>query len=164
MTGGEDKLLGQAKSVLPSEWYHNRWGKRVDSDDDMLEIMSLQIFQAGLAWKLIISRRDAFRRAFKKWRVGEVARMGPDDVDRVLKDASIIRNRAKIEACIKNARIMQQIGRENGSFCRWFYHVMEGDELHLLQKELRKTFKFMGPELARMWLMASGRIPTSENP
>jgi 3-methyladenine DNA glycosylase Tag len=53
---------------------------------------------------------------------------------------------------------VQDIRRENGSFCGWFYDVLEGDELAPLQKALRARFKFMGPEIARMWLMASGRI------
>ena len=64
----------------------------------------------------------------------------------------------KIEACISNAQVVQDIRDENGSFCRWFYDVLEGDDLALLQKSLRAQFKFMGPEIARMWLKASGRI------
>ena len=152
------------KGTPSTEWYHKRWGKRVDNDNDMLEIMSLQIFQAGLKWNLIISKRDAFRRAFKQWKVDEVARMNQDEVNKMLNNSSIIRNRMKIEACIENARIIQQIGLKHGSFCKWFYDVMDHSKLLDFQKELKKTFRFIGPELARMWLMASGRIPPNKNP
>ncbi|MBI2855802.1 MAG: DNA-3-methyladenine glycosylase I [Chloroflexi bacterium] len=145
------------------EWYALEvWGKRVLNDDAMFEVMSLQIFQAGLSWRMILARRDAFRRAFKGWSIDAVADMGPETVDQMLRDASIIRNRKKIEACIANARIVQGIQREHGSLCHWFYNVLRGDDLPVLQQELRKSFKFVGPEIARMWLMASGRIQPHE--
>ena len=145
------------------EWYATQvWGKRVDDDDALFEIMSLQVFQAGLSWNMVLARRDAFRDAFHGWRIDKVALMDPPAVDRLLQDASIIRNRRKIEGCIANARIVQVIQQEHDSFCAWFYDVLEGDDLGDLQKALRKTFKFMGPEIARMWLMACGRIPAGE--
>lgn len=122
--------------------------------------MSLQVFQAGLSFRMVLARRDAFRRAFDGWRIDEVALMGPQSIDRLLQDASIIRNCQKIEASIANARIVQGLQREHGSFCRWFYDVLEGDDLSDLQATLRKTCNFIGPEIARMWLMASGRIPS----
>ena len=144
-------------------WYATEiWSKRIDGDDDLFEIMSLQVFQAGLTWRMILARRDAFRKAFHDWSVDKVAGMGPADVDLLVQDASIIRNRLKINACISNAAVIQDIQRRHGSFCRWFYDVLEGDDLGALQNELRAAFKFMGPEIARMWLMASGRIADSE--
>ena len=140
------------------EWYRSIWNQRQTDDDALFEVMSLQVFQAGLNFRMVLARRDAFRWAFHGWRIDTVARMGPQSVDRLLQDASIIRNRQKIEACIANARVVQELRREHGSFCNWFYHVLEGDDLSDLQATLRKTFKFMGPEIARMWLMASSRI------
>ena len=141
------------------EWYSNEiWGKRLDDDDLLFEVMSLQVFQAGLTWRMIIERRDAFRKAFLGWRIDEVAEMDSDTVERMLQDASIIRNRRKIEACITNARAIREIQGEHGSFSHWFYDVLEGDALADLQKALKKTFRFMGPETSRMWLMACGRI------
>ena len=156
----EGKVPGWAKGDPLMEWYATEvWGKRVTDDDKLFEVMSLQIFQAGLNWRMILARRDAFREVFRGWRIDQVANMGPGDVDRLLLDASIIRNRKKIEACITNARIVKGLQQEHGSFCNWFYHVLEGDELPVLQTELRSIFRFIGPEIARMWLMASGRIP-----
>ena len=164
-------LEGQPQQGLPwwavgdplMEWYAlNMWGKRVASDDDLFEVMSLQVFQAGLSWRMVLVRRDALKVAFHGWRIAEVAAIGPSEVERLLGDASIIRNRKKVEACIANAATVQDIQQAHGSFCRWFYQVLEGDDLPPLQRTLRKTFKFMGPEIARMWLMATGRIPATD--
>ena len=156
------------------EWYSQEiWGKRANDDDSLFEVMSLQVFQAGLTWNMILGRRDAFRRAFKGWNVDAVAALGPDSVEQMVQDSSIIRNRKKIEACIENARTIQELRESHGSFCSWFYDTpeqdgagsggLEGDGLARLQKVLRATFKFMGPEIARMWLLASGRISPVEN-
>ncbi len=153
------EATGPATNDSVHEWYSKTiWGKPLDDDDQLFEVMSLQVFQAGLTWRMVLDRRDAFRKAFRGWRIDEVAGLGPESVDRMLQDASIIRNRRKIEACIANARTVQEIRREQGSFCHWFYRVLEGNSLEVLQPKLRKTFKFMGPEIARMWLLASGRI------
>lgn len=143
-------------------WYATTiWGNRIDNDDTLFEVMSLQVFQAGLSWRMILLRRDAFRRAFKGWHIDSVANIKPSYVDQILHDASIIRNRKKIEACVYNAQVIKDIQGSHGSFCKWFYDVLPGNDLSDLQNALRKTFKFIGPEIARMWLMASGRIPAA---
>ena len=145
------------------EWYSKEiWGQRASDDDSLFEVMSLQVFQAGLTWRMVLSRRDGFRTAFADWKIDDVAAMGPDDVERLRGDPGIIRNRQKIQAVITNAGIVQGIQREHGGFCRWFYDVLPGTDYPSLQKELRCTFKFMGPEISRMWLMASGRITRQE--
>ena len=151
------------------EWYTREvWGKRAKDDDALFEVMSLQVFQAGLTWNMVLARRDAFRAAFQGWSVDAVAELGPDSVERMAQDSSIIRNRKKIQACIENARTVQELRSSHGSFCAWFYNMappdhpdnagLEGDDLASLQGVLRSTFKFMGPEIARMWLLAAGRI------
>lgn len=148
---------------LLREWYVNEiWGRRATDDDALFEVMSLQVFQAGLTWKMILDKRDAFRRAFAGWKIDAVAALGPDDVERLRQDGDIIRNRLKIEAVIENARRIQALRDEHGSFCAWFYDTLAGHEYPHLAKELRRAFKFMGPEIARMWLMASGRITREE--
>ena len=145
------------------EWYSKEiWGKRAADDDALFEVMSLQVFQAGLTWRMVLSRRDSFRAAFAGWKIDAVAAMGPPDVERLREDPGIIRNRQKIQAVIANAGIVLEIQKEHVSFCDWFYGVLPGTEYPSLQKELRSTFKFMGPEISRMWLMASGRITRQE--
>ncbi len=145
------------------EWYSKEiWGKRANGDDALFEVMSLQVFQAGLTWKMVLSRRDSVRAAFAGWSIEAVAAMGPPDVERLREDPGIIRNRQKIQAVIANAGIIQHIQEEHGGFCQWFYDLLPGSDYPSLQKELRSTFKFMGPEISRMWLMASGRITREE--
>ena len=146
------------------EWYSTEiWGQRAQDDDTLFEVMSLQVFQAGLNWSMILGKRDAFRNAFQGWKINAVANMGPPAVETIIKDASIIRNRKKIEACIHNAEVVKELRQKHGSFCGWFYGLsgegsLQGDELSGLQKQLKATFRFMGPEIARMWLFASGRL------
>lgn len=135
------------------------WGKKIFDDNQLFEIMSLEIFQAGLSWRTILVRWDAFHKAFNGWQIDVVASFREKEIETLLNDASIIRNRKKIESCITNARVIQDIQKQNGSFCNWFYNELEGNNLEPLQKTLRAKFKFVGPEIARMWLMAAGRIP-----
>ena len=145
------------------DWYVNTiWGKRVGDDDTLFEVMSLQVFQAGLTWRMILNKRDGFRSAFGNWSIKTVAGFGPAEVEGLRNDAGIIRNRLKIQATIENARTALALQSEHGSFCNWFYNVLEGTEYPALQKTLRASFKFMGPEISRMWLMASGRITREE--
>ena len=144
-------------------WYVNSiWGKRVDDDDALFEVMSLQVFQAGLNWRMILNKRDGFRSAFGNWSIKTVAGFGPAEVEALRNDPGIIRNRLKIQATVENAHTVLTLQSDHGSFCHWFYDVLEGTESPALQRTLRGTFKFMGPEICRMWLMASGRITRQE--
>ena len=158
--GGHDSLAPLDPLM---DWYVNTvWGKRVGDDDTLFEVMSLQVFQAGLTWRMILNKRDGFRSAFGNWNIKTVAGFGPAEVEALRNNPSIIRNRLKIQASIENARTVLDLQSEHGSFCNWFYDVLEGTEYPALQKTLRGTFKFMGPEISRMWLMASGRITREE--
>jgi DNA-3-methyladenine glycosylase I len=145
------------------EWYSKEiWGQRAIDDDALFEVMSLQVFQAGLTWQMVLKRRDSFRAAFADWKIDDVAAMGSTDIERLREDKGIIRNRQKIQAVISNASVVQELQTKHGSFCSWFYDALPGTDYPSLQKELRATFKFMGPEISRMWLMASGRITRQE--
>jgi DNA-3-methyladenine glycosylase I len=150
-------------SDLLTEWYSNTiWGKRLEDDNTLFEVMCLQVFQAGLTWRMILDKRDGFRAAFANWDISAVAAMGPEDVEALMNDAGIIRNRLKIQATVKNARTARDLQTKHGGFCTWFYDMLPGSTYPDLRKELKSTFSFMGPEIARMWLMASGRITLEE--
>ena len=100
--------------------YHDEeWGVPIEDDDSYLERMLLELFQAGLSWRTILHKRPAFRQAFCGFSVDQVAAFGPDDVARLLGDASIVRHRKKIEASIENARRFQQVRANHGSFHRY---------------------------------------------
>lgn len=159
--------MSQENSKAPRnylrDWYANTiWGKRLNRDDNLFEVMGLQVFQAGLTWQMILNKRDGFRSAFANWDIRTVADFGPSDIETLTNDPRIIRNRLKIQATVDNARTIIDIQNKYGSFCNWFYNIIQGTEYPTLQKILRETFKFMGPEIARMWLMASGRITIEE--
>ena len=88
--------------------YHDEvWGTRTYDASAMFEALTLGVFQAGLSWSIVFGKRDAFRRAFHDFDIAQIAAMTARDVDRLLQDPSIIRNRAKIQATIDNARVMR---------------------------------------------------------
>src|SRR2546421_10065397 len=82
------------------------WGKRTYDESAMFEALTLGVFQVGLSWSIVFGKRDAFQTAFRGFDVAEVAAMTERDVDRLVEDASIIRNRGKIQATVDNARAM----------------------------------------------------------
>src|SRR6266581_1242649 len=87
--------------------YHDEvWGSRTSDESAMFEALTLGVFEVGLSWSIVFGKRDAFRIAFRAFDVATVAAMTERDVDRLVKDASIIRNRRKIQATIDNARAM----------------------------------------------------------
>jgi DNA-3-methyladenine glycosylase I len=87
--------------------YHDKvWGKRTYDEVALFEALTLGVFQAGLSWEIVFRKRDAFQKVFHGFDVAKVAKMTPRDVNRLVEDASIIRNRAKIEATVENARVM----------------------------------------------------------
>jgi DNA-3-methyladenine glycosylase I len=96
--GAADTALGR---------YHDEvWGTRTYDESTMFEALTLGVFQAGLSWAIVFAKRDAFRKAFHRFDVAKVAAMTARDVDRLVQDASIIRNRGKIHATVDNARAM----------------------------------------------------------
>ncbi len=87
--------------------YHDEvWGTRTYDESALFEALTLGVFQVGLSWSTVFGKRDAFRKAFRGFDVPKVAAMTARDVDRLVQDASIIRNRAKIQATVDNARAM----------------------------------------------------------
>jgi DNA-3-methyladenine glycosylase I len=87
--------------------YHDEvWGRRTYDESSMFEALTLGVFEVGLSWSIVFGKRDAFRTAFRGFDVAKVAAMTERDVDRLTEDASIIRNRGKIQATVDNARAM----------------------------------------------------------
>src|SRR6184192_548744 len=91
----------------PLSRYHDEvWGTRTNDESALFEALTLGVFEVGLSWSIVFGKRDAFRKAFRGFDVAEVAAMTGRDVDRLVQDASIVRNRAKIKATVDNARAM----------------------------------------------------------
>jgi DNA-3-methyladenine glycosylase I len=139
--------------------YHDReYGFPLTDDAALFERLSLEIQQAGLSWLLVLKKREALREGFAGFDPRIVAGFGPGDVERLLADSRIIRNRRKIEAVIGNAGRILEIAGEYGSFAAWL------DNCHPLDldgwlRRFRQTFRFMGPEIVREFLVSTGYLP-----
>ncbi len=107
---------GAAPDPLMARYHDDEWGVPVHDDVALFERLALESFQAGLSWSTILHKRDAFRVAFRGFEPGVVARFDDADRARLLADAGIVRNRAKIEATIENARRILAIVEDEGSF------------------------------------------------
>jgi DNA-3-methyladenine glycosylase I len=95
-----------AADTANSHYHDEVWGTRTHNESAMFEALTLGVFEAGLSWAIVFGKREGFRAAFHDFNVAEVAAMTDQDVDRLLQNPSIIRNRAKIKATIDNARAM----------------------------------------------------------
>jgi DNA-3-methyladenine glycosylase I len=154
--------------------YHDaEWGVPVRDSRALWETLMLEGFQAGLAWIVILRKREAFRAAFVGFDPEQVARFGPADVERLMADPGIVRARAKIEATIAGARIyldMAARGEDFAGFCWSFTEgrplVGDGHQLpastplsERISKELkRRGFKFVGPTIVYAWMQAVGIV------
>lgn len=166
LTGDDPLMIG----------YHDReWGRPVTGELELYERLCLEGFQSGLSWRTVLNKRPAFREVFAGFDPVPVAEFGPDDVDRLLLDARIIRHRLKIEATIANARAVLAL-RESGpplSALIWGYSQDAGrtppavlaDLLGTtpasvaLSKRLRKLgFAFVGPTTAYATMQACGIV------
>jgi DNA-3-methyladenine glycosylase I len=153
--------------------YHDEeWGTPLLGDQAVFEKISLEGFQAGLSWITILRRRPAFRAAFADFDIDRVAAMTPDDVERLVLDASIIRHRGKINAVIANALVTQQLG-ESLSDLLWSFTPEPGrprptrlsdipavtPESTALSAELRRRgYRFVGPTTMYALMQSAGLV------
>jgi DNA-3-methyladenine glycosylase I len=157
--------------------YHDHeWGKPTHDDLRHFEFLVLESAQAGLSWITILRKREAYRKAYRGFDPRRVARFGARDVARLLADTGIVRNRAKIEASIGNARAFLTIQAEFGSFDRWLYARLGGrpvvnrwkrmkdipartDLSDAIAKALKERgFRFLGPTIIYSHLQAVGAV------
>ncbi|HVM30056.1 MAG TPA: DNA-3-methyladenine glycosylase I [Candidatus Limnocylindrales bacterium] len=159
--------------------YHDEeWGRPQADERTLFEKISLEGFQSGLSWLTILRKRDSFRRAFAGFEPGRVARFTDDDVDRLMGDASIVRNRAKILATINNARRHPQLVDEFGSLARFLWSfepspdsrpalvdratltsVTTTTEAKQMSRELRRRgWSFVGPTTLYSAMQAMGVV------
>jgi len=141
-------------------------------DDALYERLCLEAFQSGLSWLTILRKRPAFRRAFDGFAIDKVATFGEQDVERLMNDASIVRNRAKIEASINNARVAAELDTGLDELLWSFAPAGPGrrpenmddlvaitDESKAMAKELkRRGFRFFGPTTAYALMQATGMV------
>lgn len=116
--------------------------------------------QAGLSWETILRKRPAYRRAFHRFAPRTVARYGARDVARLMRDAGIVRNRAKILAAIGNAKAFLQVRRERGTFDRYVWSFT--DPVALSKDLRRRGFRFVGPTIVESFMEATGILDHHE--
>lgn len=104
------------RNPLYIDYHDHEWGVPVTDEGQLYELFLLETFQAGLSWQCVLGKREAFRRAFSSFDPVAIARYTVADVDRLMGDAGIIRNRRKIQAAVTNAQVFLDIQRERGSF------------------------------------------------
>ncbi len=157
--------------------YHDReWGAPVHNDRTLFEFLVLEGAQAGLSWETVLRKRARYRQVFHRFDPARVARYGARDRRRLLADPGIIRNRAKIEAAIANARQVLAIRKEFGSFSRYLWAFVGGrqirrgfrslrdipattKEAEALSADLRRRgFAFVGPTICYAFMQAVGMV------
>ena len=158
--------------------YHDEeWGKPVYDDKVLFEFLILESAQAGLSWITVLRKRENYRKAFADFDVKKVAAFSPDDIERLLQDPGIIRNRQKITAAVSNARLFMDIQKEFGSFCdyiwgflpnkkpivnTWKDHKNTPPRTELSDKistDMKKRgFKFFGTTICYAHMQATGMV------
>lgn len=153
--------------------YHDtEWGYPVKDDQRLFEKLSLEGFQSGLSWRTILAKRENFRAAFHGFDFERVARFGAREVERLLKDAGIVRHRGKIEAVINNAKRAREMVESEGSIAAFIWRfepkgsarpepqtVSTSAESIALSKQLKKLgWKFVGPTTIFAFMQAMGLI------
>lgn len=154
------------------DYHDTEWGVPLHGDDALYERLCLEAFQSGLSWLTILRKRPGFRRAFAGFRIETVAAFDERDVERLLADASIVRNRAKIEASISNARVAAELDAGLDALL-WSYApsgprarpasvddvVAVSAESTAMAKDLkRRGFRFVGPTTAYALMQAAGMV------
>jgi DNA-3-methyladenine glycosylase I len=159
--------------------YHdNEWGRPVTDDRRLFEKICLEGFQSGLSWLTILRKRENFRVAFAGFDFDKVAAFGEEDVERLLRDAGIVRHRGKIESTINNARRAKDLIAEAGSLAAWFWRfeptagqrpqkldretlatLAKTETSTLISKELKKRgWSFVGPTTVYAFMQAMGLV------
>ena len=157
--------------------YHDdEWGIPIHNDRLLFEFLILEGAQAGLSWLTILKKRENYRKAFQSFDYKTIANYNEEDIERLLSDPGIVRNRLKIESAIKNARGVIKIQEEFGSLDAYLWHYVEGipkqnewksmaefpaktELAEIMSKDLKKRgFNFVGPTICYAFMQAVGMV------
>ena len=157
MTTYCDYCISHPEDTFNKTYHDTQYGFPLKDDNLLFERLILEINQAGLSWITILRKAENFRKAYHDFNIDKIARYGEKDSARLLADAGIIRNRLKVNAAIENAKRIQALRKEFGSFKGWL------DANHPLTKEewtrlFKKTFVFTGGEIVNEFLMSTGYL------
>jgi len=165
-----------AQGTLDRRYHDQEWGVPVHRDRRLFEMLILEGAQAGLSWSTILHRRRGYRKAFDRFAAAKIVRYTAPTVRRLLADPGIIRNRAKIEAAIANARAFLALRREHASFDAYLWRFVGGrprqnawrsarqvpaetEASRVLSRDLKKRgFRFVGPTICYAFMQAAGLV------
>ena len=163
-------------NALLVEYHDREWGVPVHNDRKHFEFLILEAAQAGLNWSMVLNKREGYRRAFSQFDPEKVARYTKAKIDKLVADASIIRNRLKIESAVKNARALLAVQEEFGSFDKYSWRFVDGKPRQNRWKTLRQIppttaesdkfsrdlkqrgFTFVGPTVIYAHMQAIGMV------
>lgn len=158
------------KNQLYIDYHDNEWCKERFDDKYLYEMLILESFQAGLSWECILNKRENFRRAYDNFDIDKVCNYDNDKIDELLYDEGIIRNKRKIEASIKNSKIIKNLINEYGTFYNYLLTFTKGKVIYetdkttndlsdTISKDLKKRgMRFVGSTIIYSYLQAIGII------
>jgi DNA-3-methyladenine glycosylase I len=162
--------------ALMLAYHDHEWGVPSHDDRHLFELLTLEGAQAGLSWSTVLRKREGYRRAFAAFDPERVTRFTSEDVERLLEDPEIVRNRAKVESTVSNARAVLSVQDEFGSLDEYLWGFVGGDpivnrwrmladlpaetaESQALSKDLkRRGFRFVGPTICYAFMQAVGMV------
>jgi DNA-3-methyladenine glycosylase I len=165
-----------ATTELSIPYHDEEWGIPVHDDIVFFEFLTLEGAQAGLSWETILRKRERYRKLLHGFEPGRVARITPKGIDKMMRDDGIVRNRAKIESTVTNAKAFLAVQKEHGTFDRYVWRFVGGaprinhwrrlsqvpaetKESAALSKDLqRRGFRFVGPTIAYAFMQATGLV------
>jgi len=176
----------KSKTIIRCPWcegndvmrkYHDEeWGTPLYDDKNLFEFLVLDAFQAGLTWNIILQKRENFRKAFANFDVKKVAKFGDNEVQKLLTNEGIVRNRLKVAATITNAQNYIAVQKEFGSFSKYIWQFTDGKPIvnnwktqkefpastaqsDAMSKDLKKRgFKFCGTTICYAFMQAAGMV------
>ena len=171
------RCFGGPGDPLMTRYHDEEWGIPVHDDRLMFDILALESAQAGLSWQTILNKRENFRKAFDNFDTVKVAAYTDDDRKRLLADQGIVRNRAKIDAIINNARRILEVQKEFGSFDQYIWRFTghqtlrrhgsitwedlptQTPESEAMSRDLKsRGFRFVGPTICYAHMQAVGMV------
>ena len=157
------------------KYHDNEWGQPVYEDNKLFEMLLLESFQAGLSWECILNKRESFKEAFDNFDYEKISKYDDNKVNKLIENKNIIRNKRKITATIKNAKIFMEIQKEYKTFSNYIWHFTKGNVIYEynkttsslsdeISKDLYKRgMRFVGSTIIYSYLQAIGIINSHDN-
>ncbi|BDF59749.1 DNA-3-methyladenine glycosylase I [Christensenellaceae bacterium] len=156
----DKKRCSWATDDILIDYHDNEYGKIKSDSNALFEKLCLESFQAGLSWRTVLVKRDAFRRAFLGFDIGKCANLTDEYLESLMQDETIIRNRRKIFAVRENARAVERLNKEYGNFFRFVYSLKKPEQL--LKALKQHGFVFVGYTICESFMQSIGIIEAHE--